>query len=147
MRPVGIPMRPSREHVQELFMSLKELYDSNWHHGDARWQNAIKHDNKVYWVDFLDAKKGDPLHPYYRAFDTSALAESLLSSHQIPLSSEATLDGIWDTFLAAAGLAETEIDSGNTEDAEVTEALNSAATTVYTNLAASVASELAPVKT
>lgn len=85
MDPVGSPLsnihRP--DVVSKLFTSLFTLHECGWHHGDARWQNAIEFEGRVLWCDFLSAKKPQPLVHFYRASDLQSLVESLLKSSGI----------------------------------------------------------------
>lgn len=43
----------NKDFCKQLFQSLLAIHQHNYHHGDARFNNAIISENQIYWIDFV----------------------------------------------------------------------------------------------
>ncbi|KAL3906165.1 MAG: hypothetical protein SGILL_009382 [Bacillariaceae sp.] len=69
--------RTTTKTVEDLFNSLRQLHNAGYAHGDPRLENAIRYENCLLWIDFMNLFAGVACNESSKKLDFVVLARSI----------------------------------------------------------------------
>ena len=74
--------------VEDLFKSLRQLHNAGYAHGDPRLENAIRYENSLLWIDFMNLFAGVACNESSKKLDFIVLARSIFHHAGIAVAEE-----------------------------------------------------------
>ena len=68
----------TKKTVEDLFNSLDRLHNNGYAHGDPRLENAIRYEDSLLWIDFMDLNGGVAVNQYSKKLDFMILCKSII---------------------------------------------------------------------
>ena len=79
--------------VEDLFNSQRQLHNAGYAHGDPRLENAIRYENSLLWIDFMNLFAGVACNESSKKLDFVVLAMSIFHHAGIAVVEE-EVDGL-----------------------------------------------------